>query len=581
MKRANGVGTCVFDPRIGRWRVRLSKKASGGARRAWLKEDGRAATFATEEEAARILAAISVVESGSADETIGTCRDMFEAELRRRDLEQDRRDQKNDWSTYRCWIAKADWIDWPPSAVANRHGVLWVERMLQTPVHGNGSRRAGRKAGVRKLAARATVKGALSLATTLFQRIVEKGKLTVNPFAGIRVPGKDVRKSEHFAWREVVAILRCEAIPPIERALLGFFFGTGGRHDEIFLTPLRNLVVEGDSPYWFVEYGSDAKGKLWGPKNEKQRTVPLFGLSLASAKLYRHLVTQAEWRNPKGLAFVSRREGRPRTRFRQWYDWLQAAGVRDDLDSYKMKHTCASLLIRGEMHHVIREMLGVDVARRKWTLDEIGQLFGHSSIEVTSRYAHFCEQASDRAAREMMLAVPKEEPPPPAEKAAYALKQLPLIAVSNDIDGGAAAGSRAGHAGSTPAASTPSRARRAVKPALSTARPRTTLQRKGNMKNEGISEPRIGFEPTTAALRSRRGSSGSNELGEVRGQAAGRTSVFLLSLAVLYSAGVDRAERVERAKAFLVAVAPLVAAGGDATEYASVIARARKIVGAT
>lgn len=576
MKRANGLGTCVYDPRIERWRVRLSKKAGGG-KRTWLKENGHAMTFATEEEAERILAAISVVESGGADDVIGSCREAFEAELRRRDLEQDRRDQKNDWSTFRVWIASSKWIDWPPSAVATHHGIAWVEAMLQTPVHGRGVRRAGRAApGTVQLVSRLTVKGALSLATTLFGTLVKKNRLAVNPFLGIRVPGKDVRVSKHFTWRETVAILKCKAIPEIERAVLAVFFGTGARHDEIFLTPQRNLAIgPRDDGAWFVEYGSDAKGKLWGPKNEHQRTVTLFGIALWGAREYARLVEAAGWKNPNKLAFPSRREGRPRYRFREWYQWLEAAKVRTDLDSYKMKHTCASLLLRGEMHHVIREVLGIEVPRRRWTLDELAPLMGHSSIEVTTRYAQFCEKGSDRAAREMMGESEPDDapppPPPPIEERLVAMKSIPAQAVSNDVEPARVS-----------APVVPSPARRLRKAPLSTDCPPARIQRKGNMQkalqNTGIFEPRIGFEPTTAALRSRRGVKDSEHLDASRGQPADGNAVFLLSVAVLFATGVDSKELERRARALLAAV-PLLTSD-LAARFDEAIAKAREIVGA-
>lgn len=613
----------MLDPRTGRYRVRLSKKAGGG-KRAWLKENGRAATYATVEEAETMLAAIALVESGEAGE-LDTCREAFTKALEARDREPTRRNQKNDWSKFRAWMCASEWIDWPPAAVTTAHGYRWVEKMTSTMTHN--------KRGEKRIADRATVLAALSLSTVLFEGLVKRNVIASNPFRGVTVPGKSVRREEYFTAVEVVRILQCEAIPPIERALLSFFFGTGGRHDEIFLTPARNVVLDAHEPYWFVEYGARQGAKLFPPKNGKQRRVPLFGIGLAGAQLYRKLVGELAWKNDDALAFPSRRDGMVRDRFRHWYTWLAAAGVRTDYDSYKLRHTCASLLLSGDMSDVIFAMLGQRVPRRRWSLEEIGPVLGHSSIEVTTRYAHLVDGASHRAARETMGqetskatwpgsarndearadAVPSSEgeharsavvvqecitgdspaslaapaatasPTPllpaatseasvaaPMDASRFALIEVVVASVQNDV--------------TADLKRKPRRARRLpgvarAPAALSTRCPRGSVQTAGKaMKTGEIFEPRIGFEPTTAALRKRSESADSPHLGANGGQFA---AVAILGLAVLSArapGAVDDAERVRRASALLLAAAPLMASGDVPASLKTAIAVAREIV---
>jgi hypothetical protein len=54
---------------------------------------------------------------------------------------------------------------------------------------------------------------------------------------------------------------------------------------------------------------------------------------------------------------------------------------------HDLRHTCASSLVAGWWG-------------RRWSLEEVREMLGHSSVLVTERHAHFADSAMDRAARQ-------------------------------------------------------------------------------------------------------------------------------------------------------------------------------------
>jgi integrase len=151
------------------------------------------------------------------------------------------------------------------------------------------------------------------------------------------------------------------AVPARERPLVVFALCTGLRQAE----------------QWWLHWEDVAGGSVivrrsaggLPPKSGKPREVPLLAPAAA-------VLAQLRGAETEGLIFVGARGGR-RVEGRQpplWPKWVKAAGIDRHVRWHDLRHTCATSLLAGWWG-------------RKWTLDEVCKLLGHSSIAVTERYA--------------------------------------------------------------------------------------------------------------------------------------------------------------------------------------------------
>lgn len=285
-------------------------------------------------------------------------------------------------------IVNAPFAGLPLEIIRGPHIRQWLGEMQGKPrVRGNG-----------KLLSTQTVARALALVSAVFVRAVEDEILESNPCHGVRLRKRADELIADAPWtfltiEEQRAFAACPKIWPIHRAAIRFAFGTGLRQGEQFNLEVADVHVDGANPHVLVRFGS--KGKP--PKSGKKRTVPLFGEGLAAAR------EALEWAgkryNPDSLLFPAlngrrRGPGKPLgtvyDEIGDWEDgWAQAkrfAGITRRLRWHDLRHTCASNLVSG-------------VLGRRWTLEEIQPLMGHSSILITQRYAHLGEDALYAAAR--------------------------------------------------------------------------------------------------------------------------------------------------------------------------------------
>lgn len=111
------------------------------------------------------------------------------------------------------------------------------------------------------------------------------------------------------------------------------------------------------------------------PKGGRPRRVPLLPPALLALDLMRG-------RSPD-LVFPAPRGGRRAENVspREWGRVLKAAGIKRRVKWHGLRHTCATSLLGGWW------------SSRKWTLEEVRKMLGHSSIRVTERYARLLDDS--------------------------------------------------------------------------------------------------------------------------------------------------------------------------------------------
>lgn len=107
-----------------------------------------------------------------------------------------------------------------------------------------------------------------------------------------------------------------------------------------------------------------------GPKSGKVREVPLMPPALEALEVQRAFGRKGAILFP-GQRGARRQDTKSPLSFGKW---VAAAGVKRHITWHDLRHTCATSLLAGWWG-------------RKWSLDEVCKLLGHSSIAVTERYA--------------------------------------------------------------------------------------------------------------------------------------------------------------------------------------------------
>jgi len=144
-----------------------------------------------------------------------------------------------------------------------------------------------------------------------------------------------------------------------------------------------------EGPWVHVRFGS--KGKP--PKNGRPRKVPLFGMSLEAAREWLRVLPTYAPVNPEGLIFPTPEKAKRKTSGgrghvggarrqigktpRAWSIVKAAFGERK-VWWHLLRHTAATSLLCGWWG-------------RRWSLEEVAKLLGHSSVKVTERYAHLLD----------------------------------------------------------------------------------------------------------------------------------------------------------------------------------------------
>ena len=346
-RRPPGAGT-VEHRRDGRWQVRVRI----GQRRPSI------GTYATEAEAEGVLAAaLEAMAQAPEPSTLGAYGPAW-LDRRSRDGYRNAGTDASRWSVH---------VAPDPIARLDLHGVTGrdVAELL------------GRVAS--RGAARESVRHVRTLLGALYRDAVRRGDAAASPVVGVELPrrGRPPREWTYLTLDEIAAV---EAVRPWvprryehptdearQAVLLAVY--TGLRQGEQYGLEWADVTgIDGDRPMMTIR--RSWRGET---KTGAVRTIPILPPAAA-------ILRALPRRGPTVHATPS---GRPYTR---GYDARWGEGMRERLGVsravrwHDLRHTCASHLVSGSWG-------------RAWRLEEVREYLGHTSIEVTQRYAHLAPEA--------------------------------------------------------------------------------------------------------------------------------------------------------------------------------------------
>jgi integrase len=283
-----------------------------------------------------------------------------------RNIDRDRRTAKSHLET-------AEFVDAPLTSIRRVQVADWLDRLQRKP-----SKRTGEKLKAQ------TVRNTLNLLRVCFQEAMDRGLIEQNPARDLRL-----NRSTNAVTEEPWTYLEPEeqkaflgAMPADEGRYYAFALGTGLRPGEQRALQLSDVRLDGEDAYVLVRQGNPGKPTKTG----KTRRVPLFGMALEAAHVQVAFLKGKA--NPKRIFWPTptgnhRPEGSPDG----WADWLRAAGIKRPVRVYDLRHSCASSLVAGWWG-------------RRWFIEEVKEVLGHSDIKMTQRYAHLGDTALRAATRE-------------------------------------------------------------------------------------------------------------------------------------------------------------------------------------
>ena len=220
-----------------------------------------------------------------------------------------------------------------------------------------------------------TRKNALNLLRVALQEAVDRELLSANPARDVRVHRAGAARAIDglegvLTPAEQQALVA--AVPERERPVVVFALCTGLRQAE----------------QWWLKWedvGADrvlVRRSVGGlaPKSGKPREVFLLPPALLALETLKRR-SEFVFAGARGCR---RGQGKPPKR---WRTWLRAAGITRRIRWHDLRHTCATSLLAGWWG-------------RRWKLDEVCQMLGHSSVTVTERYARKLSETQKLAVSE-------------------------------------------------------------------------------------------------------------------------------------------------------------------------------------
>lgn len=350
----------------GRFRVRFT--GSDGIRRSF-------GTYNDREEAESARAYIDEVLAREVDTPGLTLGQYGETFLTKCDAEGRWRDMRSIWSRWNTHI-KDDPVAKLAIATLKRLDVRkWMERMHAKPI------------------AAQTKRNTLSTLSAILKEAWDFGVLKENPATGHRVksPPRPYEPWSYLTGPQQQNLLEHAGR---HRNVIAFAMGTGLRPGE--LVSLRLADVHED--HIVVRFGKPPEGPT---KTGRVRVVPLFGFAREAAEAQKRVLAVAKKSakpgiqhdpNPHRLLFPAAMGGYRDEihviRSHEWEDILVRSGILTPRKKgerrkhsegrfrwYDLRHTAATALVCGWWG-------------RRWTLDEVRVVLGHTHRKTTERYAH-------------------------------------------------------------------------------------------------------------------------------------------------------------------------------------------------
>lgn len=286
---------------------------------------------------------------------------------------------------------------WSAHVVGSEIATLPVRSLVRSDVQRwlevvQASRARGARAGRRQIA-RTTAGNALTLLRAVLEDAVRHGVARENPARDVRLPRARGATRETWTYLDLDEQERLLAVVPDHaRPAVAFALFTGLRQGEQWSLELADVHVDGDAPHVVVRFGAPGKPT----KSGRPRRVDLLPSAVEAVRAQLELMPRA---NPHRLLFPTQRGTRRQRGAPQgWEVWIERAELGRPVRWHDLRHTCASSLVAGWWG-------------RAWTLLEVRALLGHSTIQVTERYAHLAGTVTEqavRATREAVVESPAE-----------------------------------------------------------------------------------------------------------------------------------------------------------------------------